>query len=60
MPIVEMQYKLKGHLRTFKEPGEIQKIIEEELGGGILPMDYQEGVSGLGTIGKTLHDTLRE
>jgi hypothetical protein len=28
-----MQYKLKDHLGTFKEPGEIQKIVEEELGG---------------------------
>ena len=33
MPIVEMQYKFKDHLRTFKELGEIQKIVEEELGG---------------------------
>lgn len=33
MPIVEMQYKIKNRLGSFREPEEIRKIVEAELGG---------------------------
>jgi len=31
-----MQYKIKNHYGTYKEPAEIQQIIKQELGGGSL------------------------